>query len=80
MNRHLAMILQLVTVAVSMVLILIFGLYDNISAVRTIGFITIGIMLFLSYQLRCRSCGRWLGRGHFFDEYCPSCGAYLDDE
>ena len=80
MNRHLAMILQWITAGIAMVLILIFGVTGNQKAIYIIGIITAGIMLYLSYQMRCRNCGRWPGKGGMWEEYCPRCGAHLDDE
>ena len=49
---------------------------DNVIA-WVLTFVSIGVMFFFYWFYRCPSCGRCLGRHHWFIEYCPYCGNYL---
>ena len=40
-------------------------------------YIAIGVLCFFGWFIRCPSCGRRLGRHHWFIEYCPYCGNCL---
>lgn len=78
MDRSTAKVLIILSTFVMLVLVVIFSLAQNKTAmiitfvVWAIGYIVLG------YFLRCPNCGRWPGKHDFFDSYCPRCGEPLD--
>ena len=79
MNRTLAKILYVATMIVGIVIIATLADYGRQMASILTACVTLAVITYLSFHLRCPHCGAWPRKGSFFHHYCPRCGGDLDD-
>ncbi len=79
MSRSTAKLLSVILAIVVVIICCGFIFSDHQAAVIFTFIIYLPVALYLNYCQRCKSCGRWPRKGDFWDEYCPRCGAPLDD-
>ncbi len=77
MRRFYAKFFSILTYAAMFILALIFGEDQTNLLLIVIG--SAVVLAILGHFLRCPECGRGQGRQWLFAEYCPYCGARLDD-
>ena len=63
--------------AIATIVLVLIAKGADIGFCYLLAFVAFCAAVFFGWFNRCPSCGRHLGRHHWFIEYCPYCGEHL---